>query len=353
MEDAQTMTDQDVDRGEKEANAAKTPAPGGGSTTNATKKKRNTKAAGKDGLRVPPFQVSRFSETRRQYGWIDEYPGKRPPRQGDILEKYGPGRYQLEDAAGSRARWTIHGVHEIPGEDVEEHEDTAPAFDPRPYRHEPPPDDYGYGYRGGGMDRRGPAHPPAPAGVDPYTSQTLYRLDASVTQIHQDGRRLADELRSLRYDIELAPSRIAERVAQVIADARDPIDEMVRLHQVSQTMGFGDGGGGGDSGIGSVISSALSGLAQAQGAAAAPAPAPPAPALHSVPPAPASNPATPPAPPELAGMTPAIKGEISAIAASLGMDPTQAIAIGKAQGWSAPKLLEYARALAHRKAAEK
>lgn len=327
-------------------------------------KGRTTKGIGPSPLRVPPFQVSRMDETRtpKAYGWIDEYPGRKPPRPGDIDERYGPGRYRIVDAANSRVLWTIHGMGALPGgeegDDDEDHDYGAPppyAPQPRqehPGQHQGHPPPYGQGPGGYGA--------PAPQGTDPYTAQTLYRLDAAVTQIHQDGRRLADELRSLRYDIELAPSRVAERVGQVIQDSRDPIDEMVRLHQVSQTMGLGGDGGGGDGGIGSVLASALSGFAQSTAGAASPPPAqapPPPTQIHAVPQAPPlAAPQAPPAPPAvpatLAGMTPPIAAEIASIAASMGMDPDGAIAIAHTRGWDAPRLLEYARALAARQVAK-
>jgi hypothetical protein len=329
-------------------------------------------------LSAPPFQILLFNPTERKYKWIDKWDGRKAPGPADLRGKYGPGRYEVRDDLKNSERWDI-GASPLeagasPPQALEppqqpeieaDHESPAP---PRIYPHEPPPwanvrPPYGAppswtassATPGAGAPYDWPHHqpppppPPAPAGPDPQMMGTIYRLDAAIQQIAADQRRIQDELRSVTYELQQVPTRVAERVSSAIENASDPFDQMSKVWEMSSMIADGYSPGAkkeDEGGLAGLAEGVLSALASKMG--------PPPPGLN----APNAAPPQPPPPngaggtpaqgigegePELPGMTQEIRQELLAHAASRGLSYADAIGMAKRNGWTAPDLLHLAR----------
>jgi hypothetical protein len=274
-----------------------------------------------------PFQIQKHDAGQRAYGWISEWSGKKPPGPADLQAEFGAGKYIVIDASGRQARWRIHGHGPDP-----EGESSEPSFSAPP----PPPAPPAHPFYGAAPQHSHAAPMHAPAGPDPFLHGMLARLDATVQQIHADSRRAGDEMRSLRYEIEQIPHRVGERVATAFNEANDPIESMTRLWDTTRKMADGMPAGG-EEGGGGMLESAILGVLSKLGSAAPP------------PAAPASPPSPPPQlravaeSPSLPGMTQEVEVELRARATASGVDYDAAVAMARAEGWTADQLLSFAR----------
>ena len=325
-------------------------------------------------LQTAPFQIHRFDDLQRSYLWLDEWKGdgasssKKPPGPLQLRSTYGPGKYIVRDASSAEQRWRIGASpSDAPAEELEtepeapEHYRPAPQpivpqlpphgyHAPAPQYHTPPPPRYA-----------GPPHSSLATGavaapspqLDPAVMSTIYRLDAAIQQISADQRRLQDELRSVTYELQQVPSRVAERVSGAITDAVDPFDQMAKVYEMSRNMadGLGPGEDKGP-GMAEMVAAAVGALGGlAGGGAGAPGAAPPMPQPAQLP-APDSAPASTNGEDhsaeasELPGMTPELRTEIQAHAAARGITYQDAINLATRQGWDALTLVQAARATA-------
>lgn len=298
-------------------------------------------------LQDPPFQIHRFDTLQKSYMWIAEWSGRKPPGPVEIRDAYGPGRYTVKDASKAEQRWRIGANPAAAAEPSE-----GFADEPEPFQSPPPPqvappahDPHARAYQPYTAAGYGPSPPhpqtyaPSPHAADPQLLGTFYRLDAAIQQISADQRRLQDELRSVTYELQQVPARVAERVSSAISDAVDPYDQMSKLWEMSRNMADGVGPGE-DKGPG--MAEIVGALAGALGPGAAAMAAPPQPAPPAI--APPQPPEQPPG--DLPGMTDAIKAEIEVSAKERGITYEQAIELAKRQGWDAAQLLTIARSTA-------
>ena len=309
-------------------------------------------------LSASPFHVQRHDPVSGKYQWIALWDHHKAPTPLDLRDAYGPGRYQIVDSVKNNERWEIGADPSLPdpaddpaGYDSPPPPHLAPHLAPQ--SHQPPPR-HQYNPQAQAPYQAGPPRhheppaymAPAPHSPDPQLMSTFYRLDAAIQQISADQRRLQDEMRSVTYELQQVPTRVAERVSTAITDSVDPFDQMEKVWAISRNIadGYGpnekDGGGGG---IAEMIQAAVSAFASSAAPPQLPAPtpaaAPPAMAAAPRPPAPSS----PTAPPHLDGMTQAIAKEIRNEAAKRGMTLGDAITLAQRQGWGAEQLLKVAR----------
>ena len=300
-----------------------------------TKPKRVRSSSPMSGrLKTRPFHILKFDPEQKKYLWINDSNSKAPPTLSSIREEYGPGRYEIRDADGNKQRWAI-------GEDPALSASSEPQADPyAPPRiaHEPPPhfqpqmNPYGY--------QRAASSPSS----DPQLMQTFYRMDAAIQALSTDLRRLQDENRSLTYELQQVPARVAERVSATIRESSDPFDQMDRVFKISQNLANGMGPSE-DKGLD--MTNVLGALAGAfMGGGGAPGALPQAPGAPSPVAPPAQIQAPQPQAPELPGMTPEIRAELLDHAAKRGLNYEASINLAKSKGWDAAMLLTVARATA-------
>lgn len=353
----------------------------------ARKRKATTKSAPKAPPKMPtepPFHILRLTPNTSgkgsRYMVIDTWTKKVAPTPIQLRDSYGPGSFQVQDAQGNTKKWAVAAFNKtendvLPEETSEETEPQPPppfrvAPDPPPsgplYSHAP---QHAQSYapqmhhnphaaeQWGQPHRQTYQQPPiasaAPSQPDPQLLGTFYRLDAAIQQISADCRRLQDELRSVTYELQQVPNRVAERVTSAISDAVDPFDQMSKVWEMSRNIADGYGPGqkeesGG--GMAEMIQAAVGALAaRAQPPQVMPQEAP---QLMQAPPvatpqqtAPAApQPPTNAASAELAGMTPELKAELEIEAAKRGISWDDAINLAKRYNWDAPQLLMAARA---------
>lgn len=346
------------------------------SSTKKKRAKKSTKAAGassskKPGPEIAPFMIHRFDENAGRYTYLVTWKGKKhPPGPDEIRDGYGPGRYQVKDKNGASKTWVI-GAPPMP-RDLEPPELGAAEPPPPPrispdlppqaapaYQHppdfpqsspQPPPwQDY--------RQQQQPIRPAAaPLAADPQMMGTIYRLDAAIQQISADQRRLQDELRSVTYELQQVPTRVSERVSSAIENASDPFDQVGKVMAISRD--FADGQVPGDDktpGMAEMIAGVVAALAGGGMPGAGPPPQPQAPAELAPPPRPpVSSPAPVPqngndqagAAPELPGMTPEIRAELTHHAHQRGITYEAAVDLARRQNWSATDVLHVARSTA-------
>ena len=294
-----------------------------------------------------PFHI--LKKVENKFMWIADSASKKQPTLGSIRDEYGPGQYEIRDADGNKQRWSI-------GEDphakaaASNHPDPTapPRLSPQPgyAPHYAPQNPHGAPQAFNQYQR------PAPAPVDPQLMGTFYRMDAAIQQLSTDLRRLQDENRSLTYELQQVPARVAERVSATIREASDPFDQMGRVWEMSQKLADGIGP---NEDKGFDMNSVLGALAGALSQGALPGGAPPqmmappggtpvAPAqLGAVAPT-ATD--TPVEEPTLPGMTDEIKSELLEHAKTRGLDYAASIRYAQSKGWDAAMLLTVARATA-------
>jgi hypothetical protein len=346
------------------------------------KRKRKTDAKPKEPPKMPsepPFHILRLTPSHSgkgsRYMVIDTWTKKVAPTPIQLRDNYGPGSFQVQDAQGATKKWAVAEFKRNPSEDAEQdaQDDAAQDHGPPPFR-VAPPNPYAHPQAHPYPPQHAPQHQtqpgthwaephrqqyqpppvahPGTSQPDPQLLGTFYRLDAAIQQISADCRRLQDELRSVTYELQQVPNRVAERVSTAIADAVDPFDQMSKVWAMSRDIAEGYGPGEKDSGGGmtDMIQAAVAALA-----ARAPQPPPaieppqhqPPPVAHHAAPAPPTHQPPPPhqeGAQELPGMTPEIRAELQQEAAKRGIPWAEAIEMAKRQEWDAPQLLMAARA---------
>lgn len=304
----------------------------------AKKKKPARKKSKPTPPSVYPFQIHKRDPSLGKYLWIKEWPGKKPPGPSDIRDEYGRGSYIVRDAVGNDNRWQI-GDDPTDAPDLPSLDSFAAPEEPRyePPRVEPAPQQ---------------SAPPTLGGfsspsVSPQLQALVYRLDATNQSIERDIRRIQDEQRSIIYELQQIPARTAERVAQSLRDQSDPFDQMARVYDMSQRIADGKGPADDGGGLSEIIAGVLGALGSKGPQALTPPPPQPPPPQPHVQAHPGNGnyaqPVTPPAGPELPGMTPEIRAELVALASQRGVEYPAAIAMALERGWDAPTLLDFAR----------